>query len=111
LSPQELNEVMAERLNKLQDTLAELETELSQVDSLDEETREHLSQVAAEILARLAQKQAAASGSTATHAPASPADRVDAMNLREQAKTFESEHPQLSAIIFRVVDLLGQVGI
>lgn len=102
---------MAERLNKLQDTLAELEAELNQVDSLDEETRDHLSQVASEILARLAQKQAAASGATASDVPTTPADRVDASNLREQAKTFESEHPQLSAIIFRVVDLLGQVGI
>jgi hypothetical protein len=111
LSPQELNEAMAERLNKLQDTLAELETELNQVDSLDDATRAHLSQVASEILARLAQKQAAASGTIAAHAPAPSADKVDATTLREQAKTFESEHPQLSAIIFRVVDLLGQVGI
>jgi hypothetical protein len=99
---------MAERLHKLQETLAELESELNQVDALDEETREHLSQVASEILARVARKQASPD---AVGPQPSAATRQDASNLRERAKTFETEHPQLSAIIFRVVDLLGQAGI
>ena len=99
---------MAERLHKLQETLAELESELNQVDALDEETREHLSQVASEILARVAKKKASPD---ATSPQPSAATKQDASNLRERAKTFETEHPQLSAIIFRVVDLLGQAGI
>lgn len=108
---------MAEHLNKLQDTLAELEAELNQVDSLDEETRDHLSQVASEILARLAERKAADAASATPAAsgdaplPPTPATESDATRLRERAATFESEHPQLSAIIFRVVDLLGQAGI
>ena len=90
---------MPERTSKLKETLAELEAELSQLDSLDDEARAHLSQVAQEIVARLSSSKP------------QTAAKVDAGSLRERAETFEAEHPHLSSIIFRIVDLLGQAGI
>jgi Domain of unknown function (DUF4404) len=90
---------MADRADKLRATLAELETELQGLDSLDDQTREELADAAAEIAATLRR----GSRSEAT-------TRVE-NSLQGRLVEFEASHPQLAGIVTRLIDGLGQLGI
>ena len=91
---------MPERLDKLRHALDELEEELAKLDSVDDETRQALEETRREIQTVLKASQ-----------PDTPASGglVDQIKIAEQR--FESDHPTISGILLRMVDLLGQMGI
>lgn len=91
---------MADALEKLRATLRELEAELAQLDALDEATRQELTTAAAEISAALAR------GDQQSHTA-----RDARRSLHDRLIAFEASHPQLSAVISRVLDGLAQLGI
>jgi hypothetical protein len=90
---------MADRLEKLRATLAELEAELEGLDSLDDPTREQLASAAAEIAASLRRGNRTAASRQAEH------------SLRGRLVDFEAQHPQLAIIVGRLLDGLAQLGI
>jgi hypothetical protein len=89
---------MADRLDKLRATLAELEAELSD-GSLDDQTREELAEAAAQIAASLRRGKRSAESRRAE----------DSLNSR--LAEFEASHPELAGIVARLIDGLGQLGI
>lgn len=90
---------MSDRHEKLRATLTELEAELRELDSLDDETRQLLAEAALEITTTLTKGEK--SGET---------ERVEG-SLRERLEEFEASHPQLAMIVGRLIDGLGQLGI
>ena len=90
---------MSDRAEKLRATLAELETELESIDSLDDETRAELAAAAEEIAASL--RRGKRSDATA---------RVED-SLQNRLVEFEASHPQLAGIVTRLIDGLGQLGV
>ena len=90
---------MSDRLDRLRTLLAELVTQLRAADSLDEPTRQQLATAASEMIAALHRDEAAP-----------PAD-ADAGTLRERIVEFEASHPNLAAVMNRLIDMLGQMGI
>jgi phosphoglycolate phosphatase-like HAD superfamily hydrolase len=89
---------MSEHHRKIQATVRELEDELHQLESVDDETRRLLKEALQEILAALE--------------PEATLERESLMDrLRETAREFEGSHPTLSGIVMRLVDGLGQMGI
>jgi hypothetical protein len=90
---------MPDRLEKLRATLHELEAELRDIDSLDDDTRKLLAEAALEIATVLTRGQRS--------------DQTDevAGSLRERLQEFEASHPQLALIVGRLIDGLGQLGI
>ena len=90
---------MPDRLEKLRATLHELEAELRDIDSLDDDTRKLLAEAALEIATVLTRGQRS--------------DQTDevAGSLRERLQEFEASHPQLALIVSRLIDGLGQLGI
>jgi len=87
-------------LNKLKDTLRDLETELNSLTTVDSEIRELLEEAAAEI-------------QTAIHRedPSQLEPHSLSEKLTTAAEDFESSHPTLFGIVSRIVDVLGQMGI
>jgi hypothetical protein len=90
---------MADRLEKLRATLAELEAELQSLDSLDDATREQLADAAAEIAASLRRGNR------------TEAARQAEQSLRGRLVEFEAQHPQLAIVVGRLLDGLAQLGI
>jgi hypothetical protein len=90
---------MSDRLDKLRAALQELETELSALDSIDDETRAALADAAAEIAVILRRGQ--------HKRPAPPVES----SLQDRLVQFEASHPQLAGILSRVLDGLHQLGI
>jgi uncharacterized protein involved in exopolysaccharide biosynthesis len=90
---------MADRLEKLRATLAELEAELQGLDSLDDTTREQLADAAAEIAASLRRGKRSAAARRAED------------TLQGRLVDFEANHPQLAIIVSRLLDGLAQLGI
>ncbi|HUS38862.1 MAG TPA: DUF4404 family protein [Pirellulales bacterium] len=91
---------MPERIEKLRTLLDELEQELHDVDSLDDESRTMLKDAAEEIQAALQEENAA----NLEH-------QTISQKLGETVSEFESSHPTLHAVVGRIVDVLGQMGI
>jgi hypothetical protein len=90
---------MADRLEKLRNTLAELERELASVDSLDDEARERLADAAAEIAATLRRGRRTEETSQAEE------------SLKDRLVDFEAQHPQIAILVGRVLDGLANLGI
>jgi hypothetical protein len=90
---------MPDRIEKLRATLHELEAELRELDSIDDDTRKLLAEAALEIANTLTRGEK----SDETH-------RVEG-SLRERLEEFEASHPQLALIVGRLIDGLGQLGI
>jgi chromosome segregation ATPase len=90
---------MPDRLEKLRATLNELEAELREIDSLDDDTRKELAEAALEITNVLTRGR-----------PGEQTGEV-AGSLRERLEEFEASHPQLALIVGRLIDGLGQLGI
>jgi len=89
---------MADRLEKLRAALAELDDELRAGD-LDDETREQLSEAAAEIAASLRRGKR------------TEKTRRTEDSLQGRLAEFEASHPELAGVIARLIDGLGQLGI
>ncbi len=87
---------MKQRLNQL---LEELHTELGSTDTLDDQAKEQLRDIAQEIEGAVGPDEDKDLGS-------------DAMNQLEQAAVgFESEHPRLAGILAQIIDTLSKLGI
>lgn len=95
--------MMNQRLEKLRATVQDLERELNEIDSLDGATREVLAQAARDIQVALGDQEQA---SERLAAEPSMTER-----LRDAARDFETSHPELSGVLERVIDALGQLGI
>ena len=91
---------MPERIVKLRSLLEELEQELQAVESLDDESRSLLQETAGEIQAAL---QAESVEQMEHHSVSS--------SLTDSVADFKSSHPTLYAVVHRMVDVLGQMGI
>jgi chromosome segregation ATPase len=90
---------MPDRLEKLRATLHELEAELRDIDSLDDDTRKELAQAAVDIAETLTRGERS-----------DQTDRAEG-SLRDRLQEFEASHPQLAMIVGRLIDGLGQLGI
>lgn len=90
---------MAERIEKLRTLLDELEQELRDVEALDDQTRSKLQAAAEEIQTALQEENAHLEHQTVS------------TRLGEAVSGFESSHPTLHAVVGRIVDVLGQMGI
>ena len=91
---------MPERHEKLQALLGELEKELHELDTLDDQTRGVLQEAVGEIETILQ-----------PDAPATDQPEGLAEKLQDAATDFESSHPTLGGIVERVINVLGQMGI
>lgn len=100
-------------IEKLKATIAELESELAEIETLDPETKRLLETAAADISAALADKSNAAEALP----PVSESVAKDGVPqegdspLLDAAASFEASHPQLAGIVRRLVDAMGQIGI
>jgi hypothetical protein len=93
---------MAHHIEKLRETLRELEAELEQIDTLDRQSRELLETAAAEIHEALAKSEA----DEEALEPKTFTDR-----LLSATQSFEDSHPTLSRLVGNVVNALAQLGI
>jgi hypothetical protein len=93
---------MAHRIEKLRETLRDLEAELQQVETLDPQSRELLATAAAEIHEALDKSQR----EDESLEPQSFTDR-----LTSATQKFEESHPTLSRVVGNVIDALAQLGI
>lgn len=96
---------MTDRIEKLRATLAELEAELADMDSIDPKSRARLQEVAAEISAALERSDPDLAG-LRLEPPHTIPER-----LSENVETFRAQHPTLAGILQRLVDGLAQLGI
>lgn len=87
-------------LEKLRQTVSELESELAELSTIDAETRAVLDQAAAEIQSALKKQD------TSDIEPSSISDR-----LRLSLQEFEAEHPTFAGVLERLINALGQLGI
>ena len=84
--------------NRLRTLLVELDRELKSTGSLDDQSRDLLEQVLADV--------------RKLDVPAGAAQHKSAENrLRELVLQFESDHPRLSGAVAQVADALGKLGI
>jgi hypothetical protein len=90
---------MAEHLDKLRGTLADLDAELDDVDQLDDDTRAMLADVAEEIAAVLRRGERTERTGDVE------------MSLRDRVVEFEASHPGLAGVMHRLIDGLSQLGI
>jgi DNA repair exonuclease SbcCD ATPase subunit len=105
--------IMNEKLQRLKATLTELEEELSELDSLDDTTREMLEEAAREIDDTLDQYD---SSESLAETPQLLEEEDDIQQsprsrLKEAVGQFETSHPTLSGLLNRLIDALGQMGI
>ena len=91
---------MADRLEKLRNTLRELEGELQALGTLDDATREQLAAAADEIAMSLRRGKGKA---------VPPSTRDD--SIQGRLADFEASHPQLAGVVTRLLDGLAQLGI
>ena len=94
----------------LQALLARVHERLNEAGSVDSGSRELLSQVMEDIERALqgsrSQENAAAGSSAMAAAAEAHTPRLEALAVQ-----FEADHPSLSALLNRLVDLLGKAGI
>jgi hypothetical protein len=88
---------MNERLHSL---LGELIEELRAARTLDEPTRQRLAEAASAMIAALHRDEAPATGANA-----------DNGSLKDRILELEASHPNLAAVLNRLIDMLGQMGI
>jgi hypothetical protein len=92
--------MMSDRLEKVRMLVDELVAELRAINQLDEASRHKLAEAASEMIAVLHRDEAA-----------EPPAGDDAGSLRDRIVEFEASHPNLAAVVNRLIDMLGQMGI
>lgn len=91
---------MPERVTRLKTLLQDLESELQSLDSLDDESRAALESTLTELHGALGKQ------------PPGALERDSLIRrLREAEDDFQVSHPNLSGMVLRVIDALGQLGI
>ena len=91
---------MPENLSKLKSLIQELEQELSKLDTQDEEANELLQQASEEIDQAIHRDD-----------PHSWSSSQVADQLKGRLEEFESRHPTMTAVVNRIAEALGQLGI
>ena len=91
---------MPERIQELRRLLDELEEELHGIESLDDKSRMMLKETAKEIQAALQKEDVT-----------SMEHQTMSAGLNDVISEFKSSHPTLYAVVNRMVDVLGQMGI
>jgi hypothetical protein len=91
---------MPEKIQKLRILVDELEQELQGVESLDDESRSMLKEAADEIQTALQKEDVEGIEHQTMSA-----------RLNDVVAEFETSHPTLYAVVNRMVDVLGQMGI
>ena len=86
---------------KLRETLAELESELEQIDSLDDETRRLLAETMGDIAETLLEKRE----------PEDPESESFIDRLKGVGDDIYQSHPTTGRLVSRLIDILGQMGI
>jgi hypothetical protein len=89
---------MPDRLDHLRTTLANLAAELRSIDTIDDATRHELETAALEIISLL-------------HRSENIEPNASPETLRDRLLEFEASHPNLAAVVHRLIDMLGQMGI
>jgi ABC-type transporter Mla subunit MlaD len=89
---------MEEKIAQLRATLSELHEELKDIDQLDDQTREMLTNTANELDEVLGEE-------------ASEQRQTLSQQLSDVAQEFEDSHPQLTRLLGSIVDALAQLGI
>jgi hypothetical protein len=109
---------MGASIEKLKTIVGELEDELHRLPEIDQQANELLQEAVQEIQAVLHVRQHGGSpsdeGEPETEpAEAEPAEEADLLTgrLRQAALQFEESHPNLTGILSRLIDGLGQMGI
>ncbi|MBX3412344.1 MAG: DUF4404 family protein [Pirellulales bacterium] len=95
---------MTASADKLRATLADLRTQLDEVDALDPEARALLNSTLEEIHATLERRGAGGSAS-------SEEQESLVQGLRDAVDRFEGSHPTLAGAVGSVIDALGRMGI
>jgi len=88
---------MAERDDRLRTLLAEVVAEVRTIQTADDATRRRLEEAATEIIQALHRVETDGGG--------------DGESLRNRLVEFEASHPNLAAVVNRLIDMLGQMGI
>jgi hypothetical protein len=97
---------------QLKASLAELHSELSQVENVDPTTREMLVTIMQDIVKVLQTDQAAATRGPVTESPAEEGEATHGSDsLRNMVIEFEAEHPKLARTIGQIADGLASLGI
>jgi hypothetical protein len=96
---------MPDPIERLRVTLAELETELGEIDSLDPASRARLQEVADEISTALRRSDPDLQG-LKMEPPHTIPER-----LSENVESFRAQYPTLAGIVQRLIDGLAQLGI
>jgi hypothetical protein len=96
---------MPESIDKLRATLAELEAELGNVETLDPASRQRLEEIAAEISAVLRRNEA-----REEEIPLEPPHNLQERML-DTVETFEVQYPTIAGVLQRLVNGLAQLGI
>jgi len=95
----------------LQALLARVHERLNEAGSVDSGSRELLSQVMADIERALQQGGRSQGNADAGSSAIAAAVEAHTPRLEALAVQFEADHPSLSALLNRLVDLLGKAGI
>ncbi len=95
----------------LQALLARVHERLNEAGSVDSGSRELLRQLMRDIERALEQGNRAPGSSGAGSSPMAAAAEAHTPRLEALAVQFEADHPSLSALLNRLVDLLGKAGI
>jgi hypothetical protein len=82
---------------RLANLLADLIAEVRTIEQADETTRRKLEEAATEIIQALHRVETGEAGT--------------GESLRDRLVEFEASHPNLAAVVNRLVDMLGQMGI
>lgn len=85
--------------DRLRTLLAELVVELQSARSLDETTRQQLAEAASAMIAALHRDETPSEGA------------ADAGSLKQRIIELEASHPNLAAVMNRLIDMLAQMGI
>ena len=91
---------MPEKIQNLRILVDELEQELQSVESLDDESRSMLKEAAHEIQTALQKEDVEGI-----------AHQTMSARLNDVVAEFKTSHPTLYAVVNRMVDVLGQMGI
>lgn len=88
---------MAEREERLRSLLSEVVAEVRTLQSADEATRRKLEEAATEFIQALHRVETGEAG--------------DRESLRDRLVEFEASHPNMAAVVNRLIDMLAQMGI
>jgi len=88
---------MAEREERLRTLLVEVVAEVRALATADDATRRKLEEAATEIIQALHRVETGEAG--------------DRESLRDRLVEFEASHPNLAAVVNRLIDMLAQLGI